>query len=520
MSTTPKRPIYNHSVGQLTKTPFQKRQQPLTNFKTDVKSLASNFEPVTAVKTAAKIPCLTSRLATIYKPKTATKPAITPGITPHHNRINILHNNNNLKTFGSIYKSVNKSTIKPVKEVPVAEIAKESQEAPSYPTTNANIYSNPTNLYTQNPTIIQNPSNIQNNNWTIGKNKTGGLINHTTFIANSRSGTKENERSQVRTQAPPRTPAATQYQIFVNDKRYQILRKIGTGGSAKVYAGYEPLTSETYAIKIINIAKADDRSKESYFNEISILKQLSHSKYVVQLIDSEFKKQLQELIIVMELGSVDLSRVIDSHFKQKDRNGTRMIEDSFIKYYWRRMLQAVDYIHQNGIIHADLKPVNFILVENEIKIIDFGIANAIEPEEGTSIIRDFQIGTINYMAPEALRNRAGDASFRLDDDNCDKTKDRPKTVIKYNSKVDIWSLGCILYNLVCGRPPFDKITDTYAKIQAITNPNHQIDFPQLSNQNLLISLKSCLKYHPIDRPSAKELLGFPFLREDRSTIEW
>lgn len=303
------------------------------------------------------------------------------------------------------------------------------------------------------------------------------------------------------------------YQVKVNDKTYKILRKIGSGGSAKVYEGFEPQTSQSVAIKIINIAQADKRAQDSYFNEKCILTKLRDSRHVVRMYDSEYKSDCKELVIVMEKGEADLSQVIESHFRNRDK----VIDGIFIKFYWRGMVMAVNDIHQRGIVHADLKPVNFILVKNEIKLIDFGIADTVGPDV-TSIIRDYQIGTINYMAPEALKNRANDLSFQQTTNSKDalanENNQQRKTVIKYNSKVDIWSLGCILYNLVYGRPPFDKYKDIVSKAQAITDPEHKIHYPEISNHNLLNCMRSCLRYKPADRPTTQELLNDPYLMED------
>lgn len=313
---------------------------------------------------------------------------------------------------------------------------------------------------------------------------------------------KEGKNEEVK------APSCQEYQVKVNGKTYKILRKIGTGGSAKVYEGYEPANQQTVAIKIINVAKADPKTQESYFNEQSILMKLQDSRHVARIYNSEYKTECKELVIVMEKGDADLSQVIDSHFQLRNK----IIDGTFIKFYWRGMVTAVNDIHNRGIVHADLKPVNFILVKNEIKLIDFGIADAIDPG-GTSIVRDYQIGTINYMAPEALRNRANDASFahlaEVGGENQVK-----RTIIRYDRKVDIWSLGCILYNLVYGKPPFDKYQDLISKVQAIVNPRHDIKFPQISNLNLLECMRSCLRYNPAERPSAEYLLNHPYLKED------
>lgn len=303
------------------------------------------------------------------------------------------------------------------------------------------------------------------------------------------------------------------YQIKVKDKVYKVLRKIGSGGSAKVYEGFEPLTSQTVAIKIINVASVDQKTRDSYFNEEALLAKLRGNQHVVHMYDSEYKADVKELLIVMEKGDTDLSQVIDSYFKTKQS----MIDGIFIKFYWRGMVQAVNDIHRHGIVHADLKPVNFILVRNQIKLIDFGIASAVDPG-CTSVVKDYQIGTINYMAPESLKNRALEASFQYlrtnDVDENNQQQQHKRTVIKYNAKVDIWSLGCILYNLVYGRPPFDNLKDILSKVQAITNPQHIINFPEISNRKLLNCMKSCLRYNPSDRPSAEDLLNDSYLKED------
>lgn len=95
----------------------------------------------------------------------------------------------------------------------------------------------------------------------------------------------------------------------------------------------------------------------------------------------------------MELGDSDLNRILKAY--QSDIPLTRIIS------YWHQMLTAVQYIHSKGVIHSDLKPANFLLVNGRLKLIDFGIASNISMD-ATSVIKFSQTGTLNYISPEAL----------------------------------------------------------------------------------------------------------------------
>jgi serine/threonine-protein kinase TTK/MPS1 len=191
-------------------------------------------------------------------------------------------------------------------------------------------------------------------------------------------------------------------------------------------------------------------------------------------------------------------------FVERDENSRSgfSLDPHLIKHYWKEMIKAVNEIHELDVVHSDLKPVNFIIVAGKLKLIDFGIANAIESDH-TSVFKDNQIGTINYMAPEALQSRSDvERPFGFSSN---------KPIIKFNCKADIWSLGCILYNLVYGRPPFGHLPTLYAKIHAICSNKERIDFPAHDDVHLIDCLKRCLDRDPKKRPTAKELLQHPYL---------
>lgn len=159
----------------------------------------------------------------------------------------------------------------------------------------------------------------------------------------------------------------------------------------------------------------------------------------------------------MEKGDSDLHKILQSY------------KESIPLYnlinYWYQILQSVDYIHKNGIIHSDLKPANFLMINGRLKLIDFGIASNISLDS-TSIIKTSQAGTFNYISPEALTD--------ISMDNTVTESNQP--AIKISTKSDVWSLGCILYLFIYGKTPFAHIKNMYAKINAITNPDNKIEY--------------------------------------------
>ncbi|XP_054156936.1 dual specificity protein kinase TTK-like [Oppia nitens] len=312
----------------------------------------------------------------------------------------------------------------------------------------------------------------------------------------TRDDNKETKESSATTTTTTTTNSSDKSirKIKVNKNYYQILNCIGQGGSSKVYQVYDSESQMTLALKIVDLTKADDQTVCGYKNEINLLSKLRKCKRVVHMYDYEYQNNGKHLLVVMEKGDSDLSNVLKVYIESEDR---RTLDPHLIRFYWQQMLKAVDEIHSYGVVHSDLKPVNFILVAGKLKLIDFGIANAIQANY-TSVYKESQIGTINYMAPEALQNRSDI---------------RGKTVIKYNCKADVWSLGCILYNLVYGKTPFHHFNNLFQKANAIMDANHKINYPVIDDHLLLDCMKLCLRRDPNKRPTTKELLNHRYLLE-------
>ena len=165
-------------------------------------------------------------------------------------------------------------------------------------------------------------------------------------------------------------------------------------------------------------------------------------------------------------------------------------------------------IHDARIVHGDLKPANFVFVEGALKLIDFGIAKAIN-NDTTNIVRDAQIGTLNYMSPEAILDVSGGGLAAAAAAGA-----RGTPLMKLGRASDIWSLGCILYQMVWGRTPFAELS-LIQKLHAIVSTDAPVELPPLVDAELGSVIAACLRRDPTARPAiggADGLLAHPFLR--------
>jgi serine/threonine protein kinase len=210
----------------------------------------------------------------------------------------------------------------------------------------------------------------------------------------------------------------------------------------------------------------------------------------------------------MELGESDFNRHLVAHHP---------LPRPALSEYYKQMLASVHFVHSAGLLHTDLKPANFLMIQGRIKIIDFGIAEKI-PIGTLHIRRDNIVGTPNYMAPETIQQKGAEQEGVV--------------AYKTGKPADVWSLGCILYQMVYGKTPFADFSGP-AKLKAITNRNHVIAFPtkrhpdcdgtgpssvEEVDEMLMDCLKSTLIYSAEKRAKIPTLLDHSFVRDD-VTIE-
>ncbi|KAH7026478.1 kinase-like domain-containing protein [Microdochium trichocladiopsis] len=297
----------------------------------------------------------------------------------------------------------------------------------------------------------------------------------------------------------------------VNGKCYTRLDCLGRGGSGKVYRVAAD-NGKMFALKRVSVEGADENTVRGLKGEIDLLKKLTSVDRVVTLFDYDMNEEKQVLSLLMEMGEMDFNTLLRIRLSPEEAK----FDPVFVRYYWQEMLECLSAVHAHDIVHSDLKPANFVLVQGRLKLIDFGIANAIQTEETVNVHRETQVGTPSYMSPESLidSNTADpNASRRVGTNGV-----RPK-LVKLGKPSDIWSLGCILFQMVYGQSPFGHIPNQMARCHAIINWQYPIEFRDRGigdvpvPLSLLRTMKRCLNRDQHVRPTCQELLSFsdPFL---------
>lgn len=244
-------------------------------------------------------------------------------------------------------------------------------------------------------------------------------------------------------------------QLEINKHKYKLFEQIGKGGSSKVFRASVIDSPHRYlAIKIVNLEDQELSTVSELKGEIKILHKLRHCPRVVRLLDYSLTSKV--IFFVMECGDLDLATVLSNRHLM-----SRFYDLEFIRYHAQEMVKCINAIHEMDVVHLDLKPANFVFVSGVLKLIDFGISNSIKGHT-VNVYREYQMGTPNYMAPETLLDCA--------------ESDNGSSVWKVGKPADIWSLGCILYQLTYGLTPYASYTGT-KKILAITNPSINISYP-------------------------------------------
>jgi len=293
----------------------------------------------------------------------------------------------------------------------------------------------------------------------------------------------------------------SQCEIFT---RMEILEKLGEGAYGKVYKAAHKVTGEFFAIKKISILYEDEGVPSTAIREISLLKECDHPN-IIRLI--EVFNLPSALYLVFEFVEMDLRIYFKKHGAIRD--------PCYLKSAIYQSIAGLEFCHGHRILHRDLKPGNLLIdVQNfRLKLADFGLARAF-----TVPLRAYthEVVTLWYRAPEILLGQA-----------------------KYATPADIWSLACIMAEMATVQPlfPGDSEIDTIFKIfRRLGTPNdtvwpgvsrlkdYKTAFPQWTDTRLadiraaspalgdlgIDLLRACLRYNPVERPSARRAIQYPF----------
>ena len=178
--------------------------------------------------------------------------------------------------------------------------------------------------------------------------------------------------------------------------KYNVMRTLGKGASCKVKLAQDPNTGKKVAIKVMN-DNMDPNMKQLVMTEVKAMDQLKH-KHVINQVEygmGTYKKEKAE----KEVSYIVLELALGGELFDYIANSGRF-EEPLARYFFKQLLEGLDYCHQNGVAHRDLKPENLLLCNNfNLKIADFGFAAPVEGRDSSGNLTT-KLGTLNYMAPE------------------------------------------------------------------------------------------------------------------------
>jgi serine/threonine protein kinase len=263
--------------------------------------------------------------------------------------------------------------------------------------------------------------------------------------------------------------------------KYELGRTLGEGTFGKVKHAVNVETNEQVAIKVLDKEKIQKQNMGAQIKkEISIMKMVRH-KYIVGM--KEVLASKTKIFIVLEL-------VTGGELFDKIVSVGKLTEDAAL-FYFRQLVDGVEYCHRMGVCHRDLKPENLLLDGNgNLKISDFGLSSLYVGDadsEGSSRteLLHTTCGTPNYVAPEVLADKGYDGK-----------------------KADVWSIGVIMYVLLAGFLPFDEptIVALFAKIQ-----NADFSYPSIFSDQARNLLDQILVSDPAQRISLTEVRNHPMV---------
>ena len=288
---------------------------------------------------------------------------------------------------------------------------------------------------------------------------------------------------------------------------FRKVRKIGEGTYGEVYEAIDTTNNRKVAMKKMRIENKDEGIPITALREMCILKHLHHEN-VVELY--EIIQDVDKIVLIFEYADMDLKMYVD---KEKGIKDIKIIQQ-----FTLQILKGLYYCNINRIIHRDLKPQNLLLISSEmtLKLCDFGLSRMFSLPMGKMT---HEIITLWYRPPEVLLG-----------------------IENYTTKVDSWSIGCIMAEMITGKPLFPgdcEIGQLFKIFQIMGTPNEDnwpgisklkdfsLEFPQWKPKKLkdifpnfdkdgLDLMEKFLQMDPDKRITIKDAINHPFLEKVRN----
>ncbi|KAM7260032.1 hypothetical protein ACFE04_015773 [Oxalis oulophora] len=274
----------------------------------------------------------------------------------------------------------------------------------------------------------------------------------------------------------------TDQNMYVTSSKWKKGKLLGRGTFGHVYLSFNSESGQMCAIKEVRGFSDDQSSRErlkQLNQEINLLSQLSHPN-IVRYYGSELCEE--SLCVFLEFVSGG------SIHKLLQEYGP--FREPVIQTYTRQILSGLAYLHGRNTVHRDIKGANILVDPNgEIKLADFGMAKHIT---AATAMLSFK-GSPYWMAPEVVMNTNG-----------------------YTLAVDIWSLGCTVFEMATAKPPWSQF-EGVAAIFKIGNSKDLPEIPDHLSSDAKSFVKLCLQREPSARPTAAQLLDHPFVRDQAMT---
>jgi len=259
---------------------------------------------------------------------------------------------------------------------------------------------------------------------------------------------------------------------------YRFLTKIGEGAYAEVYKAIRRGTADLYAVKRVDKTKLSSSDLAALRTEADLMLKLNHPN-IVRLYDTFESAHYFDLVLEFCVGGDLIQRLMDRRGAYSEPEAKSVV---------RSLCNAIAYCHRCGVVHRDLKPDNMLYLDTsadaQIKVGDFGYAQRVK---GTGGLND-DCGTLLYAAPEILEGQ------------------------RYDSSVDMWSIGVIAFLMLSGTPPFyaEQERDIFQKICEV---RYSMNTPQWSHVSLEAKrfVKKLLQKDPNNRLTAAQALQHKWL---------